>query len=56
MKRFRCGDLVPGCEATFTGTRDEILTQASEHARHDHGLVEIPRELVVQMDGLLTDI
>jgi predicted small metal-binding protein len=49
MKAFRCGDVVPGCARAFTGTEDEILGQVAQHAQHDHGLVEIPDELVAQV-------
>ncbi len=49
MKAFRCGDVVPGCARAFTGTEDEILAEVARHAQHDHGLTEIPDELVVQV-------
>jgi predicted small metal-binding protein len=49
MKAFRCGDVVPGCARAFTGTEDEILAQVGQHARADHGLTEIPAELVAQV-------
>lgn len=49
MKAFRCGDVVPGCARAFTGSEDEILAQVAQHARHDHGLTEIPTELVEQV-------
>jgi predicted small metal-binding protein len=49
MKRFRCGDVVPGCTHAFAGTEDEIFAQVAQHARRDHGLVEIPDELVNQV-------
>ena len=47
MKQFACGSVVTGCQAIFRGaTDDEILTQVAHHARHDHGLTEIPAQLV----------
>jgi predicted small metal-binding protein len=47
MKEFRCGDLVPGCEAAFEGeSEDDILEQVAVHARDDHGLDELPPEVV----------
>jgi predicted small metal-binding protein len=49
MKSFRCGDVVPGCTRAFTGTDDDILAQVAQHATLDHGLVEIPAELVAQV-------
>lgn len=49
MKAFRCGDVVPGCARSFSGTEDEILAAVAQHAQHDHGLSEIPDELVAQV-------
>jgi predicted small metal-binding protein len=47
MKEFRCGDLVPGCEAAFQGeSEDDILRQVAIHARDEHGLDEVPPEVV----------
>ena len=47
MKEFRCGTIVPGCETTFQGkSDDEILEQIAVHARDDHGLHEVPPEVV----------
>lgn len=47
MKKFACGDVVPGCEASWVcSTEDEILAKVAAHATADHGLVEIPSELV----------
>lgn len=53
MKRFRCGDVVPGCNATFQGSHDEILAQVAHHAGRDHGLTEIPAELVAQVESAM---
>lgn len=55
MKKFRCGDVVPGCTHAFEGSLDEILIAVSTHARADHGLVEIPEELLVQVRGAVVD-
>lgn len=39
MKLFRCGDVVPGCAATFRAVEeDEILGAVGEHAVRDHGV------------------
>ena len=47
MKEFRCGELVPGCGATFQGeSEDEILEQIAAHARDEHGMDEVPPEVV----------
>jgi predicted small metal-binding protein len=46
MKRFRCGDVVPGCDAEFTGHEDEILAAVGAHARSAHGMTEVGPDLV----------
>lgn len=47
MKSFACGDVVPGCQAAWLcSTEDEVLAKVAAHAHHDHGLTEIPQELV----------
>ncbi|WP_370326235.1 DUF1059 domain-containing protein [Euzebya sp.] len=46
MKKFSCGDVVPGCDAQFTGDSVEsILGQVAAHAGADHGLATVPPEL-----------
>ena len=41
-KVLRCGELFPGCSIEARGeTEEEILKQAAEHARRDHGLSQI---------------
>lgn len=47
MKEFSCGDVVPGCTATFREPSEELLLQRiARHAREDHGLTELSPELV----------
>lgn len=55
MKKFRCGDVVPGCTHAFEGSLDEILVAVSAHARTDHGLVDVPVELVAQVRRAVVD-
>jgi predicted small metal-binding protein len=54
VKNFRCGDVVPGCTRTFTGTEEDILAQVARHARVDHGLVEVSAELREQVQSSMT--
>ncbi len=50
MKQFACGDVVPRCQRVFTAPTDaDILGQVADHARADHGLVEVPDALVAQV-------
>lgn len=47
MKRFACGDVVPGCDARFVcSSEEEILAQVAAHACKEHGLATVPDELV----------
>lgn len=46
MKVFLCGDVIPGCPATFTGLDDgEIFRQVVAHVAADHGIASPPPEL-----------
>ncbi len=50
MKQFACGSVVPGCQAVFVAEEeDEILRQVAEHARADHGMTDIPDDLVASV-------
>lgn len=47
MKRFACGDVVPGCRASWVcTTEDEILVRVAEHARLEHGMRSVPADVV----------
>ena len=56
MKQFRCGDLMPGCGAVFTGTADEILAAVGAHARDGHGVTQVTPDLVAQVRGAITPV
>jgi predicted small metal-binding protein len=50
VKQFACGDVVPSCGRTFTApTEDGILAAVADHARADHGLIEVPAALAAQV-------
>ncbi len=54
MKEFRCGAIVPGCSTVFEGESESaILDQIAAHARDDHGMHEVPPEVV---DSILDNI
>ena len=56
MKEFRCGDLVPGCTSTFQGeSEEEILEQVAVHARDEHGMDEVPPEVVDQVVARISE-
>lgn len=47
MKEFSCGDVVPGCSASFSASSDEeLLHHVAGHARDAHGIAEVSKELV----------
>jgi predicted small metal-binding protein len=47
MKKFACGDVVPGCDGVVTGeTDDEVLAAAAAHAASAHDMAEVPDEVV----------
>jgi predicted small metal-binding protein len=50
MKSFACGDVVPGCSAKWLcSTEDEILAEVAMHARQEHGMAEVPAEVLDQV-------
>ncbi len=50
MKKFACGDVVPGCEAQWVcSDEEEVLANVAQHAAEVHGIAEVPDELVVQV-------
>ena len=56
MKQFRCGVLVPGCWATFHGeTDEEILRQDVVHARDEHGMDQVPPEVVDEIRAEISE-
>lgn len=57
MKQFACGAVVPGCERVFAAPDEErILNQLAAHARRDHGLSELPAELVAAVREHIYDV
>jgi len=57
MKSFACGDVVPGCDATFVcDTEDDVLSAVARHAQDDHGMTEVPAELVEQVRGRIVSV
>jgi predicted small metal-binding protein len=51
LKSFSCGSVVSGCISTFTAVNEDgIPEQVARHAHEDHGLPEVPAELVDEFD------
>ena len=56
MKQFSCGAVVPGCTATFEAEDENgILTQVAEHAKNDHGMDDVPPEVVGAVKANITE-
>ena len=57
MKEFSCGSVVPACTARFVGeTDDDILSQVAVHAQSDHGMDEVPAEVVEQVRANISEV
>ncbi len=55
MKEFSCGDVIPGCTATFSGEcEDDILTQLGPHAAQTHGMSDVPDDILQQARSAIT--
>jgi predicted small metal-binding protein len=56
MKEFKCGTIVPGCPTVFEGeSESEILDQIGDHARDEHGMSDVPPEVVDQIRANITE-
>ena len=56
MFTLACGDVMPGCTATFSSSdRSALLTDVARHADADHGVTEITPEIFAQVDGRIVE-
>lgn len=56
MKQFSCGDVVPGCNASFEAADESSLFgQITVHARVAHGLTDISPALLSQVRSKVRD-
>jgi predicted small metal-binding protein len=56
MKELRCSDLNPGCSFRAEGKDvDEVMKKASEHARKDHGMSQIPADIAQKAQAAIRD-
>ncbi len=55
-KVLRCRDVGMDCDFVARGqTEEEILKKAAEHADTDHGMKEIPEEILAQVHAAIRD-
>ncbi len=53
---FACGDVMPGCAATFeASTKDELFAQVAGHARADHDIDEVTPEIQRAVDEKIVE-
>jgi len=56
MKRFPCGDVIPGCDVASTAPgEDEVRALAGAHAATVHGVTDPTPELVATVRSLIHD-
>lgn len=57
MKRFACGDVVPGCDARFVcGSEDEVLVQVAAHAAEVHGMHDLSSSVVTSVRASIVSV
>lgn len=55
-KVLRCRDVGVDCDFEARGeTAEEIMAQAAKHAKEDHGMEDIPQELVDKVKEAIHD-
>lgn len=56
VKVLRCGDLNPGCRFEARGSNEEdVLRAAAEHAKTQHGMSNIPQEVISKARRFIHD-
>jgi len=56
-KRLSCRDAGVDCDfVACANTEEEIFEKASEHARQDHGMSEIPKDLYDKARSAIRDV
>jgi predicted small metal-binding protein len=56
MKVLKCNDLNPGCSFVAKGKdENEVLQQAAQHAKADHGLSNIPPDMMSAVKQAIKD-
>ena len=56
MKVLKCSDMNPGCDFVAKGKdENEVLQQAAQHAKADHGMAAIPPDMMSKVRGAIHD-
>ena len=57
MKDLSCGVVVPGCAARFRAdSDDELMRQVATHAREEHGMTQIPPEVIEKVRASVREV
>jgi predicted small metal-binding protein len=57
VKRFNCGDVVPGCQwVGQSDADDELWQEIASHAREAHGMAQVPPEVADAIRDKITDV
>ena len=55
-KKISCADVVPGCSFTAEAANaKELLQKVAAHAGADHGLKDVPPEVLAKLKGAIKD-
>jgi len=55
-KVLNCGDVKPGCDFEIRGnSEEEVLMNAAEHAKTDHGMDSIPPDVLEKVRSAIHD-
>jgi predicted small metal-binding protein len=56
MKALKCRDVGMNCDFEAKGeTEQEVLAKAAAHAKADHGLTEVPAEILAKVKAAIHD-
>lgn len=51
-----CGDVMPGCAATFSAEdKDALMEQVAAHAADEHGITEITPDVAEAVGGAIKE-
>ena len=55
-KIFRCGDLIPGCNAVVDGKdAPEVMAKAAEPAKKAYGMTTVPPKVAAKAKAAIKD-
>lgn len=57
MKQFACSVVIPSCDVVSRGEDDgAVLAKVAAHAEADHGMAELPPEVVASVRENIEDV